>query len=214
MAILIDQRTDAVVLADPRSHAERQPLEAQAWLAANGLTFADIDAFVVLAGPGSFTGLRVGLAAVQGWAVAGSRPVAAVPTLAALAAAGPAWPGEAVVVPCVDGQRGEVFYGAVQGDTWLIEPAVAKPSDVIAHVATIAPSAPVLTLGDGAARYADHWTAAGWRLETVVRPLAEAAVLLVAAGRYTAATPHAARLHYVRRTDAEVNRERQRGSIL
>jgi hypothetical protein len=82
---------------------------------------------------------------------------------------------------------------------------------VIAAVSMHAPGVRVVALGDGAERYQDQFAQAGWQRAPFVRSLAEAAVRLVAAGHYAPGTPHAVRLQYVRRTDAEVNRERQRG---
>src|SRR6478736_3376025 len=112
MAIWQNGAAEGRAGSDPRSHAERLPLEAVVWLVDHGVTMADIDVFVVVAGPGSFTGLRVGIAAAQGWAFATNRQIAAVPTLDALVRSlgSVARAGECIV-PCVDGLRGEVFYG-------------------------------------------------------------------------------------------------------
>ena len=195
--------------ADPRSHAERLPLEAVGWLAEHGLTLPDVEAFVVVSGPGSFTGLRVGVSAVQGWAFATGRPVAAVPTLAALVASLPATTDAArVVVPCVDGLRGEVFYGAWRAGEMLLDAAVGRPEDVIEAVRAAAPGAPIVVAGDGALKYAVAWNAVQWASVDPCMTLAESAVRLVADGRVDTGAPHAARPLYVRRPDAEVVRER------
>src|SRR5687768_1481440 len=76
---------DARVGTDARTHAESLPGAALAILADHGLSIRDVDRFVVVAGPGSFTGLRVGIAAIQGFALVTDRKVAAVPTLEAMA---------------------------------------------------------------------------------------------------------------------------------
>ncbi len=98
-----------------RTHGERLPGEILEWLAARGHTPADVDLFAVVTGPGSFTGLRVGIAAIQGFALAGDRPVVSVPTLDAMIATWlPSLSSEGtVVVAWLDGQRGEVFASAV-----------------------------------------------------------------------------------------------------
>src|SRR5262245_11440064 len=103
----------SVVQSDARSHAERLPLEAMDWLSERGVALASLDALAVVAGPGSFTGLRVGVAATQGWAFATGKPVIAVPTLDAVAN-DPSVTGltEALIVPMIDGQRSEVFFSA------------------------------------------------------------------------------------------------------
>src|SRR5688572_659244 len=118
VAIRDDGVCHAHATADPgRTHAERLPGELVDALAATGRTLADVDLFAVVSGPGSFTGLRVGIAAIQGLALATGRPVVAVPTLEALAA-----PllrqaaADRLVVPCLDGQRGEVFLAAYEAD--------------------------------------------------------------------------------------------------
>jgi tRNA threonylcarbamoyladenosine biosynthesis protein TsaB len=194
----------------PRSHAERQPLEAIAWLASRGLTLRDIDTFVVVAGPGSFTGLRVGIAAVQGWAFAMGRNVAAVPTLDAVVATVDGHvPGTAIIVPCLDALRGEVFYGAWRAGVELVGAAVGRPADAVAAIAAAAQDTPVCVVGDAAQKYVEEWAAAGWTTLTPAMTFAEAAVRIAAAGAVTAGPPHAARPLYVRRTDAELMRERR-----
>ena len=66
-----------------------------------------IDVFAVAAGPGSFTGLRVGLTAVKGWAEVHRRPIAAISGLEAIAAQGNA--NDELVSPFLDARRGHVF---------------------------------------------------------------------------------------------------------
>lgn len=209
MALWRDGAATGVAHHDARSHAERLPREAQAWLAASGAALASVDQFVVVIGPGSFTGLRVGIAAAQGWALALARPLAAVPTMDAMVRSlGERVADDTVVVPCVDGQRGEVFFGAWDAAAMQIDAAVAKPVDVVAQVRAIAQGRRVHIAGDGAVRYAAEWAAAGWTLVTPEMTLAEGALRLVVEARVVAGAPHAVRPLYVRRTDAEINRER------
>jgi tRNA threonylcarbamoyladenosine biosynthesis protein TsaB len=66
-----------------------------------------IDVFAVAAGPGSFTGLRVGLAAVKGWAEVHHKPIAAISGLEAIAAQGNA--NVELISPFLDARRGHVF---------------------------------------------------------------------------------------------------------
>src|SRR5690242_8475029 len=81
--------TDAgcvVRVGDPaRTNGERLPGDVLTLLADCGRTLADVDRFAIVAGPGSFTGLRVGMAVVQGLALVTGRPVTPVPTLDAIA---------------------------------------------------------------------------------------------------------------------------------
>lgn len=73
------------------------------------LALADFDCYAVAAGPGSFTGLRVGLAAVKGWAEAHRKPVVPVSALEAVAAQ--ARSAEPLLVPIIDARRGQIYAG-------------------------------------------------------------------------------------------------------
>jgi tRNA threonylcarbamoyladenosine biosynthesis protein TsaB len=89
-----------------------------------GVAAADVEAFAVAVGPGSFTGLRVGVATVKGLAFGSGRPVAAVPTLAALARAGAE--GSLPCVALLDARRGELYaagYRADADELWPADPA-------------------------------------------------------------------------------------------
>ena len=100
---------------DPsRTHGERLPGDIGDLLERHGLTVADVDLYAVAAGPGSFTGLRVGIATIQGLALAHARPVVPVSALVALAhgalisSGGPVHDAE-LIAACMDAQRREVF---------------------------------------------------------------------------------------------------------
>jgi tRNA threonylcarbamoyladenosine biosynthesis protein TsaB len=80
-------------------------------LSKHGLSKADIGACIVVAGPGSFTGLRVGLAAIKALAEILQKPIVPVSLLQLVATASPA---EGKVVAALDGGRGEVFFGAYE----------------------------------------------------------------------------------------------------
>jgi len=98
----------------------------------NDLSFklAQFDLFAVSAGPGSFTGLRVGLTAAKGWAEVYKKPVAGVSALQAVAIQSSA--KTSVVVPVLDARRGQVYFGvyrrtvaglALEGDEFVVTPA-------------------------------------------------------------------------------------------
>jgi len=76
-----------------------------------GVSMADIGLFAVSAGPGSFTGLRLGLTAAKAWAEVYGKPIAAVSGLEAVAAAIPPPPAGTPIVPLLDARRGQVFGG-------------------------------------------------------------------------------------------------------
>ena len=111
IAIVENDRVVAERRGDPAlSTAERLPRELLELLAAHGWTTASVDLFAVAAGPGSFTGLRVGIATIQGLAFVHRRPVAAVSALDAIAqlAAAPLAEGSLVGV-WMDAQRRDVY---------------------------------------------------------------------------------------------------------
>jgi tRNA threonylcarbamoyladenosine biosynthesis protein TsaB len=171
-------------------------------LSRHGSQTADVDCFAAASGPGSFTGVRIGLACVKGLAEATGRPVVAVSNLTAMAAFGSA-PLRAVVL---DARRGEV-YGAVYDAAGraIVSEAVMPftawlhtlPEGEIEFVSTdFSPFAPALA----GTRFA------GAALTTAPRALA-AVVGRIACERLRAgqaADPAAIDANYVRRSDAEL----------
>lgn len=93
----------------------------------SGTARTEIDLFAVTRGPGSFTGVRVGLATVQGLALSLRRPVCAISTHSAVAEAAPA--GEAVLIVS-DAGRGEFYATAYRGLDELLEPRLMTKEDV------------------------------------------------------------------------------------
>jgi tRNA threonylcarbamoyladenosine biosynthesis protein TsaB len=119
--------------ASGRSAAESLMPAVDAVLRRAALSLDKIDGFAVSIGPGSFTGLRVGLATVKGLAFGGARPVLPVSTLAALAAAVP--DSGLPVVPVLDARRGEFYAAVYVPGRLLAEPILAEgvytPGDLI-----------------------------------------------------------------------------------
>ncbi len=111
IAVARDETLLAVVSGDgSKTHAERLPADIVRILAGQQLRVSDVDVFAVAAGPGSFTGLRIGIATVQGLAFAMNRLVVPVSTLDALAhVAAATSSGGALVAAFMDAQRSEVF---------------------------------------------------------------------------------------------------------
>jgi tRNA threonylcarbamoyladenosine biosynthesis protein TsaB len=89
------------------THSERLMSTVDRVLKDSGIVIADMDGFAVAIGPGSFTGLRIGLAAVKGLAFATGKPVAAIPTLKALAWNLPQ--AGHPVCPMLDARKNEVY---------------------------------------------------------------------------------------------------------
>jgi tRNA threonylcarbamoyladenosine biosynthesis protein TsaB len=119
-----------------------------------GLAPGDVEGYAVTCGPGSFTGLRVGLSTVQGLALASGRPCLGVSSLDVLAAR---IRGTAPVLAAwVDAYRGEVYGGLYDADARPLGPAgAASPGEAVAAV----PERAAFT-GDGAERYREEILAA------------------------------------------------------
>lgn len=212
-----------------RTHGQQLPTEIAALLHQLGLAITDIALYAVAVGPGAFTGLRVGLATIQGLAMVQGRSVVGVSTLEALA-----WcsrsRGNDLWAPWIDAQRGEVFaalyartpHGAhlATVETGLIEvepPVVGRPADVLdtwLSRSTLQDAPPVF-LGDGASRHR-HLLESVFADAVIVSesPLLAGAVGeigMARAARGGAVDPHAVVPMYVRRPDAELARENLHG---
>jgi tRNA threonylcarbamoyladenosine biosynthesis protein TsaB len=116
-------------------------------LESSAVSLARLEALAVTVGPGSFTGLRVGLATVQGLAMASGTMVAGVSTLAALADTIPDGPG--LVAPWLDAGRGEVYAGLRRGGAEVAAERVADPREVLREL----PGESIRFVGNGAGRY-------------------------------------------------------------
>ncbi len=129
-----------------RGHAEALMPMVEAVMAEAGLAFADLDLVATTVGPGTFTGLRVGLAAARGLALAGGLPIVGVTTLEALAhGTTPEQRRGRALAAALDARRGEVYLQAFDaGLAPLAPPAVVAPADAVL------PAGPVALVGDGA----------------------------------------------------------------
>ncbi len=116
-------------------------------LRACGLTPAQIEVYGVTAGPGSFTGLRIGLALVKGLALPQNTPCAGVSTLEALARG---HVGQGTVVGALDARRGQVYWAAFDlGTHARLTPDTAAPAGALREFLQNCPK-PVFFVGDGA----------------------------------------------------------------
>ena len=135
-------------LLDVRAtHSERLMVAVDRLLADAGWTVRDLEGLAVAVGPGSFTGLRIGLSTVKGLALALSIPIAAVPTLDAMAATLPfaALP----VCPVLDARKHEVYASLYRWDGVAMRRAwdylALAPDDLARRLVE-----PVILLGDAA----------------------------------------------------------------
>ncbi|MEW6219327.1 MAG: tRNA (adenosine(37)-N6)-threonylcarbamoyltransferase complex dimerization subunit type 1 TsaB [Thermodesulfobacteriota bacterium] len=196
--------------ASGRTHSQGLLAAVDRLLRELDLGAADLAAVAVSQGPGSFTGLRIGLATAKGLAMAAGIPVLGVPTLDALA-----WqttPTSLLVCPLLDARKGEVFTARYR---WQPDSAqLRRVSDYQAlppEALAASLAEPVLLLGDGLVAYRQLLATALGDLATMV-PLAtvfpRASVVGWLGQRQLAAgetlDPAAGPL-YVRPSEAEVN---------
>lgn len=106
------------------THAERLIKSIDEILAHAGLKMHDVDGLAVAIGPGSFTGLRIGLATVKGLALAERKPIVAVSSLKALAYNAFGFFG--IIVPIFDAKRGQVYASAYRSSRSLPFPPLVK----------------------------------------------------------------------------------------
>jgi len=131
-----------------RGHQERLAPMAQAMMTTAGLAFADLDRVAVTVGPGSFTGLRVGLAFAKGLALALDIPCVGIGTLEALAASAEA--GAGFVASCIDAHRGQVYLQAFIDGQAVMAPDVLPVAIAAARLAELWPGGPATLVGSGA----------------------------------------------------------------
>jgi tRNA threonylcarbamoyladenosine biosynthesis protein TsaB len=192
-------------------HGQRLPVALQDACEAAGISIEQIACLAVAAGPGSFTGLRIGIATMQGLAMARDLRIVPVSTLEATAAAAPGAPER--VAAWIDAHRGEVFaqvfVRTARGMMPEVEAMAAGPATVLAAHAAALHGARFH--GDGAARYAEaiHAVVPDAPVAQTVPPLAAAIGLIAGAQPDRAVRPHAVVPIYVRRPDVEVERERR-----
>jgi tRNA threonylcarbamoyladenosine biosynthesis protein TsaB len=197
------------------THGQRLPGDLIQACLVSGVDIKDVELFAVAAGPGSFTGLRIGIATMQGLAMARGGRIVPVSTLEAIAVAAP--PGPARVAAWMDAQRGEVFAQVFERQHGMARPV----SDAIAALPAVALEhhrewvSGSAFEGDGAIRYAaDIQRGLGdeARVATDVPHLAVALARIAAISPDRAVLPHAVVPIYVRKPDAEIARDRRAGA--
>ena len=155
---------------------------------AAGIGPRELDAIAIGAGPGSFTGLRIGMATAKGIAFAAHRPVWAVSSLAALALAAP---HDNTIVAILDARKSEIFTGTFRKTAGVIEPLDTEPERVLAPSALVVPEG-ATTVGDVPALCSHAATPSG---EAVARlALAGSRVDVLVGGAPT----------YIRASEAEI----------
>jgi tRNA threonylcarbamoyladenosine biosynthesis protein TsaB len=209
-----------------RAHAERLPREIVVLLDAHGISTADVDLFAVASGPGSFTGLRIGIATIQGLAFVHRRRIAAVSALEALAHVGSGdVAAGSLVAAWMDAQRRDVFSALYRVGPFppfdlrrLIEvapPQVADPTATLRLWQDAIADEPLVFIGDGAETFAATIGANHPNARIMPHPLLAGAIGRIGETHVVAGLaldPGAVRPVYVRRPDAEVERDRRQAT--
>ncbi|HZR31687.1 MAG TPA: tRNA (adenosine(37)-N6)-threonylcarbamoyltransferase complex dimerization subunit type 1 TsaB [Terriglobales bacterium] len=171
-------------------------------LAQHNFSKDQIDGFVVASGPGSFTGLRVGLAAIKALAEVLQRPIAAVSLLEVIALAAK---GDGQIFAALDAGRGEAYVGEYEvagGRAKTIGEQLLNRKEFVAHVRSH-PGARAVTPDKGILEWARE---AGLLAEEIERPRSDA-VARVGLGKMLAGekvSPEDLDANYIRRSDAEI----------
>lgn len=215
MAITDGERLLALLPGDEsRTHGERLPGEIARALEHAGISRERIELLAVATGPGAFTGLRIGLSAMQGLAMALNKPVIGVSALDALTQQ--VEQGEAdVVVPWMDAQRGDVFATIVDRKTGrdIEPPTAASPAVLLDTWAAHLARRHAIFVGDAVVRDAELISAKAdgtWDIRTPTPLAAQIAILgHRRAQQGQAGLPHTLEPIYVRRPDAEIERDRR-----
>lgn len=212
--VVCEQVNDA-----PNAHAEHLPGDLMTLIDRAGTNLRDVDVFAVATGPGSFTGLRIGIATMQGLAFAEGKPLVGVSGFEALAriAADTVARQSSVettrIATWVDAWRGEVFAALYEEGREVQAPVVSRPEIVLGSLR----GRSTFFIGDGALVHRETIRAilgeSAWFADPPAPPLA-GTIAIVARGELLAGgvgahehPPHAIRPLYIRRTDAELARD-------
>ena len=134
------------------THSETLLPTVEFLLKSCGVTVDDIDLFACTAGPGSFTGVRIGAATVKGLAFGKGKPCVGVSTLEALATNARAFEG--IICPCMNARRQQVYNALFESKdgklTRLCEDRALAIEDLLKEVSEYAPEKRIYLVGDGA----------------------------------------------------------------
>jgi tRNA threonylcarbamoyladenosine biosynthesis protein TsaB len=220
LAVLRDEKVIGVVstLAE-ETYSSRMFRHLEFLLQELSLKLTDFDLFAVAAGPGSFTGLRVGLAAAKGWAEVYDKPVVGISVLEAIAAQSNSSAG--VLVAASDARRGEVYFGVYRRGKGALalegEECVARPEEFLQAIgarpgssefAIVSPSPEVLSSALSRIEMEHVPMPRVERVSNVLAPVIGQLGFL-RAKRGDVADALTLDANYIRRTDAEVHAKRQ-----
>lgn len=141
-----------ITLAKNQTHSKHLMVMIESVIALSDQRISDIDCFAVTKGPGSFTGLRIGISTVKGLSLALEKSIVGVSTLDALAFQFSF--SSLLICPLMDARKGEVYFSKYRSTDGQLkkecEEQVVSPEKVVSNI-----NEPCLFIGDGASTYRD-----------------------------------------------------------
>ena len=147
IAIIDDERViSELTLNVKATHSEKLMAAMNHLLSESGLTINDMDGIAVSIGPGSFTGLRIGLSTAKGLSYGSGKPLIGISTLDALASNLPF--SRYLVCPILDARKGEVYTAIYRKNEKVTDDMAVKPASLIEMI-----KEDTVFLGDGVSAY-------------------------------------------------------------
>ncbi len=178
-----------------------------------GLTLKDLDGFAVIQGPGSFTGLRIGISTVKGLAFASGKPVVGISSLDALAMQ--AYAVSSLVCPILDARKGEVYSCLYRVHDGVLKKEITERVGPVETVVSVIRE-PCLFIGDGALAYKDQLVDHLGRsanfvpaCHNAIRGSTAARLGMERLNNHEEEDVAALVPHYIRKSDAELNRTKE-----
>jgi tRNA threonylcarbamoyladenosine biosynthesis protein TsaB len=190
----------------PKKQSELLPGAIRKLLADHGVSLGQLKGIAIGLGPGSFTGLRIGLATAKGLSYAAKLPLSGVSSLAAIAYEGPS---DALLFPTAQARQGELYLGEYLRRGQVIEQVAPERAVAPAELADLLRGSPeALALGPGVSAFWDHLHLLGVPERQIrANPLFPSAVAIAQLARfpesYDAASVFAMEPHYVRLSPPE-----------
>ncbi len=205
---IVDARDDPPPQGRP-AHVERMLVLADQLLAQARLPWGAVERIAVGVGPGTFTGLRIGVASARALAQSLGVPIVGVSSLQALAAGAESQAQGRPVLAALDARRGELFAAVYEGISELAPPRAIAPQDIgrlLGEAVDAGGGEPPLAVGDGAIRFRSDLQAAGVMVPADAADVhrVSAAVICRLAVDAQPSAPEDVVPDYRRRPDAEV----------
>lgn len=214
IAIIREGESHYIEMDAGLKHSERLLRIAESMFESSGIAPSDLNFVACMRGPGSFTGLRIGMATAKGISTALGIPLFAVPTMEAMAASRAAWPD--TVLPLIDAKKGRWYTAAFRSGQRLCADMDADAEEIVDSLQKSS-SSTILVCGTDAPRAAKILAAAMPLARFVVDPTHRRGAARELAGLAAARYQEGAEgemddvgLDYLRKSEAEITKEKIR----